>query len=377
MPGRPAFDSKKDELMQVSERIYRWLLRVYPREFRDEYGEDMSLMFWLRSREGARLWLQILGDLTLHAPREHWSMTRQDVRYALRSWRRAPAIPAIALTALTFGIGMNVAVFSVVHAVLLRPLPVPDPARLVLLHENNVAQGLDRVAVSLPNYQSWVQQARSLQLAAFSGQSLTWTGPEYPERLEALAATASYASVVAARLERGRWFKADEEYLGAHRVVVLSHRLWRTRFASDSGIVGRQLVFNGFSYDIVGIASAEFTVPSEPDVWVPQVIDQNEPRRGNRHEFGVRIALGARPSTLPIVVVAQGLRYTIVGVALGLSAAGLVVERMRGLLFGVEPRDPLTFAGVALVVLVVASCASYVPARRAATVDPLLVLRAE
>lgn len=95
------------------------------------------------------------------------------------------------------------------------------------------------------------------------------------------------------------------------------------------------------------------------------------------HEFGVRIALGARPLTLPIVVVAQGLRYTIVGVALGLSAAGLLVERLRGLLFGVEPRDPLTFAGVALVVLVVASCASYVPARRAATVDPLLVLRAE
>jgi putative ABC transport system permease protein len=95
------------------------------------------------------------------------------------------------------------------------------------------------------------------------------------------------------------------------------------------------------------------------------------------HEFGVRIALGARPLTLPIVVIAQGLRYTIVGVALGLSAAGLLVERMRGLLFGVEPRDPLTFAGVALVVLVVASCASYVPARRAATVDPLLVLRAE
>jgi putative ABC transport system permease protein len=171
----------------------------------------------------------------------------------------------------------------VVNAILLRRLPVPDPARLVLLHETSVAQGLDSVAVSLPNYQSWTQQARTLQLAAFSGQSLTWTGPEYPERLEAIAATSSFASVVGVSLEKGRWFRAEEEHRGAHRVTVLSHRLWRTRFGSDPGIVGRQLVLNGSAYSIVGVAIPEFTVPSEPDIWVPQVIDQNDVRRDNRY----------------------------------------------------------------------------------------------
>jgi putative ABC transport system permease protein len=269
--------------MHVSERIYRWLLRVYPRDFRDEYGEEMSLLFRSRRHEGARLWMQILGDVSLHAPQEHWSMTNQDVRYALRSWRRAPAIPAIALTALTFGIGMNIAIFSVVHAVLLRRLPVPDPARLVLLRESNMTQGLDAVAASLPNYHSWSERARTLQLAAVSGQSLTWTGPEYPERLEALAATSSFASVVGAPLASGRWFRPEEEHLGAHRVAVLSHRVWRTRFASDPEIVGRQVVLNGSGYTVVGVASRAFTVPSDPDVWVPQVIDQTEPRRDNRY----------------------------------------------------------------------------------------------
>jgi putative ABC transport system permease protein len=267
-----------------SERIYRWLLRFYPRDFRDEYGEEMSMLFRGRA-EGDRvtLWFQVVGDLLFHAPREHWSMAKQDVRYAFRSWRRAPTIPAIALTALTLGMGANIAIFSVVHAVLIRPLPLPEPERLMLLRETNIARGLEASAVSLPNYLSWKEQARSCELAAYSGQSLTWTGSEYPERLEAIAPTESFLSVVALPLHSGRWFTVDEQRLGQHRVAVLSNRLWRTRFGADSGIVGRQLTLNGFSYSIVGVASADLSVPSEPDLWVPQVVDQTTARRGNRY----------------------------------------------------------------------------------------------
>ena len=268
----------------MSERIYRWLLHLYPRDFRDEYGHEMSTLFRDRADQGRiRLWFQVIGDLLFHAPREHWSLVTQDARYALRSWLQTPAIPAIAVTALTLGMGANVAIFSVMHAVLLRPLPVPEPERLVLLRETNLARGLETSAVSLPNYLSWEAQTRSLELSAFSGQSLTWTGSEYAERLDALAPTASFLSVLAVPLHLGRWFTAEEERPGRHRVAVLGHGLWRTRFGADPGILARQLVLNGASYRIIGVASAALAIPTEPDLWVPQVIDQTTARRGNRY----------------------------------------------------------------------------------------------
>ena len=93
--------------------------------------------------------------------------------------------------------GANVAIFSVVHAVLLSPLPVTEPDDLMLVREMSTARGLETSAVSLPNYLSWKERARSLDLAAFSSQTLTWTGPEYPERLTAVAPTASFYSVLA------------------------------------------------------------------------------------------------------------------------------------------------------------------------------------
>jgi putative ABC transport system permease protein len=284
--------------VKTSERIYRMFLRLYPRDFRDEYGQEMSLLFRGRAGEGrVRLWLQVVGDLMFHAPREHWSMATQDVRYALRSWRRTPAIPAVALTALTLGMGANIAMFSVIHAVLMRPLPLPEPERLLLLRESNVARGLEASAVSLPNYLSWKEQALSLELAAYSGQTLTWTGAEYPERLEALAPTESFLSVLRAPLHSGRWFTVEEGRLGQHRVAVLSNTLWRTRFGADPGIVGRQLILNGAPYSIIGVASADLSVPSEPDLWVPQVIDQTTARRDNRYLAVIgRLRPGFTPS---------------------------------------------------------------------------------
>lgn len=270
--------------MKTSERIYRWLLRLYPRDFLDEYGQEMALVFRDRARAGRTgLWLQVLGDLVSHAPREHWTIVKQDVRYAIRSWWHTPAVPAIALTALTLGMGANIAIFSVLHGVLLRPLPVPEPERLVLLRETHVARGTDASAVSVPNYLSWKAQARSLELTAVSGQSLTWTGAEYAERLQALAPTESFLSVLATPLHIGRWFTADEGRLGRHRVAVLSNRFWRTRLGSDPAVLDRQLVLNGASYSIIGVASADLTIPSAPDLWVPQVIDQTTARRDNRY----------------------------------------------------------------------------------------------
>jgi hypothetical protein len=99
---------------------------------------------------------------------------------------------------------------------------VGDAAR-----NQSTARGVDRSAVSLPNFLSWKNESRTLDLAAFSGQSLTWTGREYAERVEALAPTASFRDIVGTPLHRGRWFTADEQRRGQHRVAVLGHRFWR------------------------------------------------------------------------------------------------------------------------------------------------------
>ena len=118
--------------MKRSERIYRWLLRLYPRDFRDEYGEEMSLLFRDRTSEGSsRLWLQVLGDLLVHAPKEHWSTMKQDLRYAVRTLLRAPTFAATVIATLALGIGANSVIFSAVDAVLLRDAPVTDPDTLV------------------------------------------------------------------------------------------------------------------------------------------------------------------------------------------------------------------------------------------------------
>jgi len=118
--------------VKTSERIYRWLLRLYPRDFRDEYGQEMSLLFRARTSEGfVRLWLQVLGDLVFHAPKEHWNTMKQDLRYAVRTLLRAPAFAATVIATLALGIGANSVIFSAVDAVLLRDAPVSDPDSLV------------------------------------------------------------------------------------------------------------------------------------------------------------------------------------------------------------------------------------------------------
>ena len=167
-----------------SERIYRLLLRCYPGEFRDEYEREMLHAFRERladdrrvgPRAVARLWWQLAGDAIVRAPGEHLDVLRQDVRYALRSLRRAPVFALTAIATLALGVGANTALFSVVHAVALRPLPYEAADRLVRIWEKNDPLAVSGFSVSLPNYVSWKERARTLDLAAWRGGSVTLRG---------------------------------------------------------------------------------------------------------------------------------------------------------------------------------------------------------
>lgn len=156
------------------ERWYRRLLRLYPREFRDEFGGEMTRLYRDRGRDEPwwRLWCSLVVDLVRTAPSEHLSMLAHDLRHAWRGLRRTPVITATVVLTLGLGVGASTAVFSVVHAVLLRPLPYPEPDRLVEVFEHNLTDG-SLMRASALNYLSFAEPSRGLEaIAAFgNGES--------------------------------------------------------------------------------------------------------------------------------------------------------------------------------------------------------------
>ena len=185
-----------------AERVYHLLLRCYPGEFRDEYEREMLRAF--RERLGhdrtvgamavLRLWWQVVMDSILRAPGEHADVLRQDVRYALRSLRRAPAFTLTAVATLALGIGANTAIFSVVHAVALRPLAFDAGDRVIRVWEDNPSLNISSFSVSLPNYVSWRERALTaeklgdLETAQFVLEALLAGYPESPVASEAKGA---------------------------------------------------------------------------------------------------------------------------------------------------------------------------------------------
>lgn len=246
----------------IGERIYRRMLRLYPRDFSDDYADEMTHLYRDRVRgEGATsVWLALVGDLARTAPRAQVSTLVQDVRHAWRTWRRTPGLALAAMLTLALGVGANTAVFSVVHAVLLRSLPYPDANRLVEVFEDNTRIGGGPFfRVSLLNYLSWVERARSFDaLAAFNGRDFTVTEHGDPERLFGSAITASLFKVLGVQPIVGRSLSREDEQPGAGPVALLAESLWIRGFGGDRSVVGRTIVLNGTPHRIVGVVPTAF-----------------------------------------------------------------------------------------------------------------------
>jgi predicted permease len=195
----------------------------------------------------------------------------QDLLYALRRLRQAPGFTLVAIATLALGIGANSAIFSVVHAVLLRPLPFPEPDRLVMLSQ--VWKGKPTV-YSPPNFLDVEAEAHSFEsLAALDGGGVTMTGHGAPVRLEGAEVGAPFFDVLRVPPARGRTFLRGENEPGHNKVVVLGHRLWRERFGADPSIVGQNVQLNRESYLVVGVAPAGFAYPEGVEVWTPLTYD--------------------------------------------------------------------------------------------------------
>ena len=177
---------------------------------------------------------------------------RQDLRYALRSLRSSPAFAAMAIATIALAIGANTAMFSFVNAVVLNPLPFPDPERLVLVAEKRPDGGNN--GISTLNYLDWTAQQSVFEyFAALTGWGATYTGGDAPVRLTGGRATVQYFDVTGARVALGRKFVAGEDQVGNDHVLLLSNALWRSRFGADPTIVGRSLALDGEPYTVVGV----------------------------------------------------------------------------------------------------------------------------
>ena len=205
-------------------------------------------------------------------------------------WRRAagsPGFTLVSLATLAIGIGANVAIFTVVNAVLLRPLPMPDSERLVLLqHAAPGLTQLDELPLSDALYFFYATESRTLEgVAAFQPLQASFTGADNPQRVQAAAVTASFFEVMRTPPQLGRTFMPDDDRPGAAPVIVLSDGLWRARFGSDPGVIGRMADIDGARVEVVGVMPPgfSFTQP-EAELWRPLQLDRDNTQLG---AFGI------------------------------------------------------------------------------------------
>ena len=202
----------------------------------------------------------------------------QDVRYGLRTLSKSPGFTIVAIVTLALGIGANTAIFSIVNAVLLKPLPVPEPDRLLFVTSafSNQADVSRPFAMSYPDFLDMRATAKSLTgLAAYHGDSFTLTGLAQPLHINGVTVSGDFFSVIGKQPLLGRGFTREEEKPGS-RVAVLSYHLWDSAFHGDESIVGRNITLDKQSYTVVGVMPAGFVFPMEgdpPELWRTTALD--------------------------------------------------------------------------------------------------------
>jgi len=198
---------------------------------------------------------------------------RQDVLYALRRLIKAPAFSIVAIVTLALGIGANSAIFSVVNGVLLKPLPYPEPDRLVGVYHTTEGR---RVVMSGPNFIDVAKSATTFENAAAIATTRTiLTGEGEPARLPVAEVSASLFNVLRVAPALGRTFAANENTPGNTNVVILSHALWQQRFGGDRGVIGKRIMLDGEPKEVVGVMPAGFAYPSGRQAWLPIAYDEN------------------------------------------------------------------------------------------------------
>ena len=256
-------------------RFYRALLHLYPASFRAEYGEEMAAIFRARLRDArggaGRLGLLIgaVFEVGSNAAAVQTDVLRQDLVYASRTLRRAPGFALTAMAIVGIGIGANVAAFSLTDFVLLRPLPFPDAARLVVITER--LPGYPRMEMSPSNFRDWKAASGSFEyFGAHTPTSANLVGSGEPLRLDGASITADVLPALGVNPAIGRRFAPGEDAVGAAATLIISDRLWRSVFGADPSILGRKVVLDGIPRELIGVMPPDFGFPTRRiDFWIP------------------------------------------------------------------------------------------------------------
>ncbi|MGE0463768.1 MAG: ABC transporter permease, partial [Vicinamibacterales bacterium] len=257
---------------------YRAWLRLYPLSFRAEYGDEMAAIFaerWRAARgrrERAALWYEALLDIISSAPAAHADLLKQDVRTSARSLRRSPGYAVAAILVAALGIGATTVAFGLIDHVLVRPLPFPEADRLVKLYQDQSFRGYSRIELSPPNFLDWKREARSFErMAAYTTASVNLVGEGEPLRLDGVVATGDLFSVLGVPAALGRALTSMDDAREMPRVMVLSHRLWMTRFGGSPDVLGRTVRLDDEPHTIVGVMPPHFNFPTrEAAFWAPK-----------------------------------------------------------------------------------------------------------
>ena len=302
------------------------------------------------------------------ACREMWTLGSieifwQDLRYALRTMRKSPGFTLVAVLALALGIGANTAIFSIVNAVLLKPLPYRDPGQLTLLWGNVRRVKVERRGASYPDFVDWRKQSKSfVDMAGYNDVSFTLTGADEPERMDGEFVSASYFSILGISPILGRSFlPAEDEVPMRNPVVILSEGLWKRRYGGDPAIIGKTIQTSTRSYTVVGVMPARFPgILDTAQMWIPFMMAGRADDFAQRGDRGMGVLARLKPGVsiaqaqaeLDTICTALARQYPDTNEARGVEVAPLDKE-----IFGeIRPAALTLFAAVAFVLLI--ACAN-------------------
>src|SRR5215467_2941171 len=218
----------------------------------------------------------------------------KDLKHSLQMFRKSPTFTLAAIAALALGIGTNCAIFSVVNAVLLKPVPFPEPDRLVMLM-NTAPQGMGPAA-SPAKFAHWRRQTAVLEdVTAFRNVTVNFTGGEIPEQLRSSQVGVDYFKLFGAPVILGRSFTAEEDLPGGEKVAVISEGLWQGHFGRDPGLIGKPILLGGDPYTVIGVVGSSFNISEfgpPPELWTAFQLDPESVDQGHYFQVAGRIKTG-------------------------------------------------------------------------------------